>query len=228
MAPISSLLFPAKSHRKPVLLPEYSPELAEFFGIMMGDGGIGNPWQANITLNSIADREYSSHVIALSEELFGITPKLIQRKDKNALIHQINSTSVVDFLVENGLPRGNKILNKLSIPSWIMAAEHFRSRCLRGLMDTDGCIYTHRHTVNGKQYINVGLNFSSYANDLFAQARSIFEEFGFMPHINRRGNGLFIYREKEIARYLEIIGTSNPRISSAFERNLRTKSGGVG
>ena len=38
---------------KKVLLPKHSVHLAEFFGIMLGDGGINNPWQATITLNAI-------------------------------------------------------------------------------------------------------------------------------------------------------------------------------
>lgn len=40
MADIDTLKYPKKSHRKEVILPKYSEDLAEFFGIMMGDGGI--------------------------------------------------------------------------------------------------------------------------------------------------------------------------------------------
>lgn len=49
------LRYPKKSHRKPIRIPAQSVELAEFFGVMMGDGGINNHWQANITLNAEAD-----------------------------------------------------------------------------------------------------------------------------------------------------------------------------
>lgn len=48
---------PVKSFDK----PELSTKLAEFFGIMLGDGSI-NKFQINITLNSIADADYSPEI----------------------------------------------------------------------------------------------------------------------------------------------------------------------
>ncbi len=64
MGDISSLKYPKKSHRKEVVLPQPSEMLAEFFGIMIGDGGINNPWQAKISLNSKSDRKYSHYILS--------------------------------------------------------------------------------------------------------------------------------------------------------------------
>ncbi|OGZ94115.1 MAG: hypothetical protein A2131_01915 [Candidatus Sungbacteria bacterium GWC2_49_10] len=85
------LTYPKKSHRKTVIIPKRSSQLAEFFGAMLGDGGINNPWQANITLNALADREYAVHVVRLCVHLFEVFPAIRKRKTREALIHAQNS-----------------------------------------------------------------------------------------------------------------------------------------
>ena len=133
MARISSLRYPKKSHRKVVTLPEPSVELAEFFGIMMGDGGIGSPWQAVISLNAIADKSYAEFVARLCKKLFAIAPSITKRKSRQVLLLRISSTTIVDFLVEEGICRGDKLRNGLQIPSWILQEAEYRIACVRGL-----------------------------------------------------------------------------------------------
>lgn len=228
MVAVTSLTYPKKSHRKIVKLPDHSEQLAEFFGIMIGDGGIGNPWQAIITLNSIADKDYSAFLIDLCERLFGIVPAVRKRKNCNALVHVLTSISLVDFLIENGLKRGDKIKAGLSIPGWILAKREYRIACIRGLMDTDGCIYIHKHKVADKRYQNIGLNFCSYSPALISQFKEIFEEFNLLLHSNQAGNNLFLYKERDITRYFKVFGTSNTRLSSVYKTYMDRKSGGVG
>ena len=50
--------------------PNTGEELAEYIGIMLGDGGI-TPGQCTITCNSIADKEYIEFVCKLGKRLFG-------------------------------------------------------------------------------------------------------------------------------------------------------------
>lgn len=224
MGILSELRYPKKSHRKLVRLPQYSTELAEFFGIMMGDGGINNPWQATITLNAVADRTYAEHVSDLCVRLFHIAPNSIRRKTKKAIVLRLSSVSVVDFLVEHGLCRGNKLKQGLKIPVWILRNPAYAVRCVRGLVDTDGCIYTHTHRVSGRIYRHIGLVFTSYSPELIRQVARIFEEFGIFPHISSRGTDIYLYRASAIARYMRIFGTSNDRILSGYQ----TVKGGVG
>ncbi|MEK7140843.1 MAG: hypothetical protein AAB815_03600 [Patescibacteria group bacterium] len=163
MVDIHTLKYPKKSHRKKVTLPKYSVYLAEFFGIMLGDGGINNPWQANITLNAVKDDEYAKYVFGLCKKLFGVEPAIRKRKTTNALVISLASMSVVNFLVVNGLPRGNKLKAGLKIPKWILRKRSYRKACIRGLVDTDGCMFVHVHRVRGKTYRNIGLSFTSYS-----------------------------------------------------------------
>lgn len=218
MASIRSLRYPKKSHRNIVLLPKHSVDLAEFFGIMLGDGGINNPWQANITLNAIKDHEYSQYVKRLIQILFGITPTSFVYKTKDAIRILANGISLVDFLVSKGLPRGNKLRAGLRIPPWIMRNKKFSHACVRGLVDTDGCMFIHIHTVAEKEYKNIGLTFSSRSSELIFQVAAIMEKSGIMPHVSARGTEIYVYRKDAIERYLKMFGSSNPRITSVYKK----------
>lgn len=218
MADISTLHFPKNSHRKKVTLPRYSKELAEFFGIMMGDGGINNDWQANVTLNSITDSAYVKHVSTLCKKLFGITPATRKRKGKNALVISLASISVVDFLVLHGLPRGNKLKNGIHIPQWVFSKPAYMKAMIRGLIDTDGCLFVHVHRVRGKVYKNIGLTFTSYSNDLLFQVVEVLTKFGIIPHITKRGRDIYLYQADSVEKYLKIFGTSNKRIKSVYKK----------
>ena len=218
MADINTLKYPNNSHRKKVILPKYSVELAEFFGIMMGDGGINNPWQANITLNSIKDAEYAKYVSILCNKLFDIFPATHKRKTRNTLVLSLASTSVVDFLVKNGLVRGNKLKTGLKIPKWILEQPSYKKACVRGLIDTDGCMFVHTHKVLDKIYKNIGLCFTSYSLELIFQVVDILAEFDIMPHISKRGRDVTLYQEKAIIKYLRIFDTSNNRIKSVYKK----------
>lgn len=67
-------------------LPEsYSSELAEWVGIMLGDGGLTDG-QLHITLNSKADQGYIPYVSNLGKTLFGEEPRRILRKTENVVI----------------------------------------------------------------------------------------------------------------------------------------------
>lgn len=218
MTSITSLQYPKKSHRKKVLLPKHSVHLAEFFGIMLGDGGINNPWQATITLNAIKDRLYALYIKKMVKDLFGVVPSSFVYKTRDALRILANGVSLVDFLVSEGLPRGNKLRAGLAIPAWILKKREYSYACVRGLVDTDGCMFIHTHSVAGKVYKNIGLTFSSRSPELIGQVAAILEKSGIMPHVHLRGTDIYVYRKDAVERYLKIFGSSNVRISSVYKK----------
>ncbi len=218
MSKVSLLIYPKKSHRKSVKIPKYSESLAEFFGLMMGDGGINNPWQSNITLNALKDKNYSDYITKLCLILFDIAPVIRKRKKSQALVVCLSSTTIVDFLVANGLPRGNKLKNGLKIPEWILNRKSYRIACVRGLIDTDGGLFIHRHSVSGKEYNNLGLCFCSHSLYLISQVALIFKEYGIEPHIEGWGQKIYLYKSDDITKYLKIFGTSNDRIRLVYNK----------
>ncbi len=218
MSSTTELKYPKKSHRKLVNLPNDSVDLAEFFGIMIGDGGINNPWQANISLNSESDLAFSKYILNLTKNLFELEPSIRKRKTTSTLIISIASTTIVNFLVGKGLVRGNKLKSGLKIPEWILERSEYRKACLRGLIDTDGCLYIHTHKSKwNKIYKNIGFNFNSYSPELIEQVAEILQENEITPHINKRGTDIYLYKVKSVEKYLEVFGTSNQRIKSIYE-----------
>ncbi|MFZ2886216.1 MAG: LAGLIDADG family homing endonuclease [Minisyncoccia bacterium] len=213
---VETLDYPKKSHRKDVRLPAESVELAEFFGIMIGDGGINNPWQANITLNTDADASYIPFVRALIIDLFRVAPRVMRRKNQKATVLSLASTSVVDFLVEKGLVRGNKLVHGLLIPSWILAQNTYKMACVRGLMDTDGCLVLHKHKIRNRVYSNIYLSFSSRSHGLLEQVAEILLDSGLEPHIAGNGREVWLYSRKDVEKYLDKIGSSNERLLSIY------------
>lgn len=212
------LTHPNKSHRKNVFLPRPSKKLAEFIGIMLGDGGINNPWQATISVNWLVDREYAEYISDLCYSLFSIRPSIYKRKTRNVAVIRLSSTAVVEYLVKLGLHKGNKLKQGLMIPDWIMKNRSYKIACVRGLVDTDGCLFVHKHEIKGKEYKNIGWSFTSYSPELINQVAEILAEVKIIPHITGRHRDIYLYRSDAVSRYLKVFGTSNPRISSVYKK----------
>ncbi len=213
----SSLLkYPNKSHRKSINIPKESANLAELLGIVFGDGGINNGWQLVISLNSIADREYSVYVDNLIKKLFKIETSIRKRPNQNTLTITSSSTTLVDFLISKGAVRGNKITQQIDIPKWINNNEEYRKLFVRGLVDTDGCLYIHKHKVSNKQYNNIGFCFTSLSKSLIASVAKIINEAGIKPYITDYGKRIYLYSSKSIGNYLGIFGSSNSRILNKY------------
>jgi intein/homing endonuclease len=218
MSTTGDLRYPKKSHRKKVILPRASKKLAEVFGILIGDGGINNPWQANVTLNTVADADYIPFVAKLLRELFTAIPAIRTRKKRSATVVSLASISVVDFLVSKGIRRGNKLKAGLEIPGWILCKKAYKIACVRGLVDTDGCLILHIHTVSGRKYKNLYLSFSSASPKLLEQVASILIELGLSVSFATSKKELLLYGARDVERYLRVIGSSNERIWRVFRK----------
>lgn len=194
---------------KQVHVPRRTPELAEFIGIMMGDGGMSR-YQATITLNLVDDIEYSSFVIQTIERLFGYTPGVILRVDKTAIRIVMSRVKLVRFLETLGLPTGDKIRNGLNIPQWIIESDDFLIPCIRGLVDTDGSVFTHRYISKRKTYAYKKLSFTSASTPLLYSVGTALKKYGMRPRIGSNRD-IRLDSIADMKRYFSIIGTHNPK-----------------
>lgn len=88
---------------KRINLPKQNKDLAEFIGIMLGDGYVGK-YFSRIFLNSVADKDYVNYVTQLARKLFGQKAVAIRpEKHQNLINIQISSRIVSDFLRGFGL-----------------------------------------------------------------------------------------------------------------------------
>lgn len=212
----SSLRFPKKSHRKIINVPGESKELAELFGILFGDGGINNKWQLVISLNSNSDFEYAQYISKLLNSLFKIRVFAKKRPNQNTLVLVCSSINLVNFLVSKGSVRGNKVIQQIDIPNWINNNLEYQKFFVRGLVDTDGCLFIHNHIVRHKLYRNIGFCFTNSSKKLIISVAKILERLGIDPHITDKGRRIYLYSFKNVIAYLNIFGSSNPRILKKY------------
>src|SRR4030042_5747643 len=110
---------PMLSMIKPIKKPSFSSDLAEFTGIVMGDGGISS-YQLNITLNLNEDVNYGRFVKRLIKKLFNVPINTYYRKTSACVTYSISRKRLVDFCINQlGLEKGNKVKQQIDIPSWI-------------------------------------------------------------------------------------------------------------
>ena len=115
-------------------------KLAEFLGIILGDGNLNKKSNCITIVGSLEDFYYhKNHVVPLIKSLFDINPKLRKRNDRNAYYIDFNSKNTMNYLTKVvGLVRGNKV--NAEIPKIIINNERLIPHFLRGLFDTDGCL----------------------------------------------------------------------------------------
>ncbi len=198
--------------RRTFVKPEPSALLAEFLGIMLGDGGIG-PYQISISLNATTDADYIDYVVDVIIRLFGLIPSQTFRR--NACNMVVSSIGLVEFLCQKGLVRGNKVTHQVTLPSWILQHPDFAKASLRGLMDTDGSIYGATHTMAKTKYTHGCLCFRNYSKPLLDAVYHNLMNLGYHPKTGDKR--IYLYRQKEIKRYFEEIGSHNPKHLKRYE-----------
>jgi intein/homing endonuclease len=203
---------------KDIFLPQKNEKLAEFVGIMMGDGGVSK-YHISITLNSKTDKEYSIFVCKLIKSLFRTTPTKHKRKDSLAMDIVVNRTKLSIFCKNIGLKVGNKLKQGLDIPNWIKENEDYKKACVRGLIDTDGSFYKHSYMVKGKRYDYIKIGFSSRSPQLIDSVQKILEKLCINAKINYNSSEVKIESQKGVRQYLRIIGTNNPKHRAKIKKD---------
>lgn len=197
--------------RKRIRRPGHSKELAEFVGIVLGDGGITER-QVTITLHRYDDAEYSAFVVKLIKELFGVPVGIHHKKKAAADNFVVSRTELVDFCTEKlGLRKGNKVKQQVGVPEWIKKSKSYRIACARGLVDTDGSVFTHRYKVSGKQYSYIKLSFNNSSRPLTNFVFTVFQEIGLHPRYAKGRKEVRIDSAIDMQEYFRIVGSHNPK-----------------
>lgn len=195
-------------YRKSIIKPKKDVHLAEFVGIMLGDGGITKN-QVTVTLNRETDHDYVIYVKDLMKKLFGVIPSLIKDKTSLAVDLVVSRTELVNFCRSIGLKVGNKIKQGADIPDWIKVDKNFMKSCVRGLIDTDGSIFTHKYLSKGRLYRYKKIDFSSCSRPLLDSVFIFLKNLGLRPRIDKDGKKLRIESIDTVKEYIKVIGTSN-------------------
>ncbi len=206
---------------KEIKHPAFSPLLAEFVGILIGDGSIRSQFQVSISFDRSKDADFIQWSKGTIKRLFGLECIQVFGKETLGVDLVISSINLVRFLSKAaGLRPGNKLRNGLDIPEWIWERRSYQVACLRGLMDTDGSPFIHRYQVGGKWYAYPKLAFCSRSEDLLKSVFQLFSGLGFHPRLARSSSQVFIDRSDEAKRYYQTVGSRHRRHSILFQEQI--------
>ena len=198
---------------------ELSEDLAEFVGILVGDGGMyrTKTGGTNIEINSgYDDIKYMDYRVRyLIKKLFNKDLKVKYRNGRNEIRIVICSNAIGKFLNEVfSLPYGNK--GNIDIPEIIKISDE-KTRCafIRGLFDTDFCFRTVRN-----DYPIIQADFKS--SNLIVGLKYMLTNFGITSYTKLDSkrqsknsiwitNRIQISGRKNLEKWMELIGSNNPK-----------------
>ncbi len=200
-----------------IFLPIRSINLAEFVGIMLGDGGV-TPFQITITLHSVDDLLYADYVTNLIKKLFGVTPKRYKKKSKQAINIVVSRKKLSEFCQKLGLPIGNKIGGGAHIPRWVSMNQKYIIGCMRGLFDTDGSFFIHSYVSKGRKYSYLKISFSNASPPLIDDVFSSLQKLKICARVSKNCREVLIESKKDVHKFIKIIGTHNPKHQNKIRR----------
>ncbi|MEK6984045.1 MAG: LAGLIDADG family homing endonuclease [Nanoarchaeota archaeon] len=173
--------------KRGLVLPKTpSEELAEFIGILTGDGFINYYANKKIYITDIAgnknlDREYLEVYISnLIKKLFNVNCKIYYKKNQKSICARLLSKGIYNYLVLVGFKDGKK--EQIGIPSWISENDNLMTSFVKGLIDTDGSLMlTKKPSKISLFYPIISIKVKSKV--LVEQTGKFFEKIGFKVNI---------------------------------------------
>ena len=184
----------------------YDNNLAEFFGILLGDGST-TEYFTRVYLNRVADKPYASFVTNLAKQLFPNIPVRRREKVDNGTIEiQISVRGVGDYLRKTGFnPKTRKV------PVWITKNQEFSISTMRGLFDTEGSVGIKFFHGKKGNYFYKQLTVTNTNKNILNFLRKTLSSLGFHPTRTRNKN-IYISNRKDIYKYMNIVGSHNPKL----------------
>lgn len=184
-------------------VPEnWSSELAEFYGAMLGDGCIySNLNTMCVSGNAQLDEKYIYYLKDISESIFELKPKVYFQESENVVRLALNSRKISRFFRDSGFKLGEKSDKEFEIPNRVYDANLVKD-VVRGLFDTDGGIYSHPNT--GIMLDITAKNESIH--DFLVEAVEILD----LP-LGITNDRVQLYGEENLDTFFKIVGSSNSR-----------------
>ncbi len=179
-------------------------------GVAIGDGNLSNPNGRAIRLRITCDKKYPLLIKRIINSLQSLLPQnkvSIVEREEGCLDISVYSNHLEKILGWKA-KKGSKFIQNVSIPPWINKNREYQINCLKGLIETDGCIYFDR----GYKMMMFSTIIPRLANDVFKMINSL----DFSPNIYRikRGTNKYnfdqkiIYRirlSKNVSEFLDIV-----------------------
>ena len=195
--------------------------LAEFIGIMLGDGNLycNNKGQYVIRITGDLNKDKKYHEDFISNLFYGLFNKEMRVQiypDRRVLC--CYSKHIFDQLISFGLKHGNKLENNVYIPDWIFDDDRYVIACLRGLIDTDGSVFPKS---TNKEFFQIEI--SCAIPNLRESISQAFQKLDIKSSNWSEGSNTpncGIYKKEEIFKYCRLIGFNNPTKGNKFKASV--------
>lgn len=203
--------------RTDVKIPsKYSEDLAEFFGIMFGDGHISH-FQVVVSLGN-KEEKYAEYVRSLIEKIFKTDAKISLRRGGYRDVY-LGSVDITSWLLKQGLV-SNKVKSQVDVPLWIFNKNNFMKGFLRGFFDTDGSIYELKYGIQ--------MSFCNRSLPILKSLQLMLKKLEYNPSSISLYN-MYLTRRGDIKRFFKEIKPSNPKHINRYlniANNLRRSDSG--
>ena len=227
--------------RRGIKFPQsLSPELAEFIGIMVGDGhlnfSIGKQKTGTKLIRSdiaiscnINEEDYIEYIMKLFYSLFNIHLKYSLDKRSESVLLRAHSKGLVQFINKVCEIPLNRKTDIIFVPNIIKNAQkEIKYSFLRGLADTDFSLIFRYRVGKGHNYPTIKAGFKSKI--LVKELEFLFKELEFKYSVlydvikldKRFGpttiNHIYLYGKDNFARWVNNIGFSNKKFLRKVEK----------
>ena len=199
-------------------------EICELIGAFIGDGYLTNSrytYTFGISGNKQLDEDYlKNYIKPLIKRNFPFTePRLHYRSDENTLMLRVNSKRFYDFFVSLGFNKGEKS-KTVKIPESMAENEAYMNATIRGIFDTDGCIFFDKRSRYKKPYPRITLQMVS--PELIKQLQTYLSKQFMIYSREYHRHGEYrgcveIYGSGQLESFLKKIGLSNRRHLSKIQ-----------
>ena len=180
-----------------------SAKLAEFYGVMLGDGHISH-FQIVVTLGT-KELSYVEYVASLMTELFDAKPTILIRKDGYRDVY-FGSVDLIRYLKADGFVT-NKVKHQVDIPRWIFEKKEWMNSFVRGFFDTDGSVYQLR--------FGIQVSFTNKSTRLLISLHKILITLGYKPSAISTDR-IYLTRRGDLARFFSEVKPANTKHSRRY------------
>lgn len=208
---------------------------AEIVGLCFGDGSLTrrhsgkNKGKLRFQMRGhiTEDREhYDNHIKPLFDHIIAKIPITIYSGKKPYYGISTERSIICYYLVSLGVHVGIK--KELKVPRWIFKNKSFMKGFLRGIFDTDGCVFCQKnYTIKSNKHQLIKINFGSTSRRLVSEIQTILKIFEIrsviknpLLHNEKKWRTLYILRiesNKDVEKWFSIIGSNNPKHISKFQ-----------
>ena len=193
----------------------HDPLFLEFYGVLLGDGWIGEYNHKNkiirmfgISGDSKLDRNFFLYMKKNISKLFDRRAYFKEKSKFNTIELQFSHMALFQFFIDNlKFPLGRKI--NLRIDENIYGLGYEKTRhVIRGIFDTDGSFYLDK-TSSGQPYPCISIQMNSPL--LINQLNDLLLKEGFKLTYRENKNMITLKGRRQLNKWMKEIGSSNPR-----------------